>query len=202
MSPAPLPEAIRAAAVARFALGHSTAVIARELNVNPSTVGVWRYNAGLSKSHEEWRKHGSASRYDKGCRCDPCCSARKDENARKYQRRLAKRAAEIEPTIHGTSMGRVDFGCKCDACMKAQNRYYRSFARKRQKESIAGARRCGYIWTGPELELLERRDLTHADIAAMLGRTYVAVKSMRHRLNRGDPKLTWLAGVSHDTPTS
>jgi len=50
-------------------------------------------------------------------------------------------------------------------------------------------------WTGPELEVAARSDLTRKEVAAMLGRTYFAVKAQRYLLNH-DPRKDRLAGIS------
>jgi hypothetical protein len=61
-------------------------------------------------------------------------------------------------------------------------------------ETRRQARRHYYQWTGPELEIAARQDLTAKQVALMTGRTYGAVTSMRRRL-RDDPKVIWLAGL-------
>jgi hypothetical protein len=50
------------------------------------------------------------------------------------------------------------------------------------------------MWTGPQLEIAAREDLTAKQVAAMTGRTLGAVYSARHRL-REDPRIIWLAGL-------
>lgn len=50
-------------------------------------------------------------------------------------------------------------------------------------------------WTGPELELASREDLSASQVASKLGRTLYAVKHMRRKL-RDDPRKVLLAGVS------
>ena len=64
-----------------------------------------------------------------------------------------------------------------------------------QARTTDNARRRGYVWTGPELEIAARDDLTVAEIARMLGRTYYAVVTARHRIRR-DPRADWLAGLA------
>jgi hypothetical protein len=61
-------------------------------------------------------------------------------------------------------------------------------------ESLAGARRRGYQWTGPELEVLSRRDLTNREVAEMLGRSYYGVVHKRRQLDEDEPIPAWLAG--------
>lgn len=62
-----------------------------------------------------------------------------------------------------------------------------------QAASTPGASRHGYQWTGPELEIALRADLSLRDAAAMLGRTYYAVQAARHKA-RTDPKWIQVAG--------
>ena len=64
-----------------------------------------------------------------------------------------------------------------------------------QAPSLESATRSGVQWTGPEMELLARRDLTARQIAGMLGRTYYAVANARWRLQR-DPRAQMLAGLT------
>jgi hypothetical protein len=49
-------------------------------------------------------------------------------------------------------------------------------------------------WTGPELEILARRELGAKQAAEMLGRSYHAVKHMRRKL-QVDPRKIRLAGT-------
>lgn len=61
-------------------------------------------------------------------------------------------------------------------------------------ESRAEAGRHGYQWTGPELEIAARPDLTAREVAAMLGRTIAAVKAARQK-SQHDPKWQRVAGL-------
>lgn len=67
--------------------------------------------------------------------------------------------------------------------------------RKNQAETLPQARRYGRQWTGPELELAARPDLTAKQVALMVGRTTGAVKIKRHHL-RYDPATQNLAGLT------
>lgn len=62
-------------------------------------------------------------------------------------------------------------------------------------ETRQSARRHGYQWTGPELEIAARDDLSVKEAALMLGRSFYAVETARKKLRAGDPKTTWLAGL-------
>lgn len=71
----------------------------------------------------------------------------------------------------------------------------RSRAAAQRAEGLAAHPRWGLQWTGPELELVATRtDLTHAELARMLGRTVAGVAAARHRVIN-DPKTRNAAGV-------
>lgn len=83
---------------------------------------------------------------------------------------------------------------------------------RKNAESRSLARRNGQQWTGAELELAARADLTAAEVGVMIGRTILAVQNARFRLRR-DPKTIALAGAGslqhgkelrngHDQPTT
>jgi hypothetical protein len=61
------------------------------------------------------------------------------------------------------------------------------------------AERHGKQWTGPELELAARPDLTARQVAEMTGRTHHAVKTVRKRL-QVDPRIIRLAFGGSPTP--
>jgi uncharacterized protein YfaS (alpha-2-macroglobulin family) len=63
-----------------------------------------------------------------------------------------------------------------------------------QRASLDTATRYGYQWTGPELEIVCRDDLTAAEMAALLGRTVAAVSTKRKRIHQAEPAPSWLAG--------
>jgi hypothetical protein len=63
-----------------------------------------------------------------------------------------------------------------------------------QAETLPTATRSGYQWTGPELEIATRSDLTVKEAARMLGRTYYAVRTMRALVSI-DPRKTALLGL-------
>ena len=76
---------------------------------------------------------------------------------------------------------------------------HRSAVRKHEHEqalvTLPLAVNSGKEWTGPELEILTRRELTDTTAALMLGRTSRAVSQQRHLLSV-DPRKINLAGVS------
>lgn len=67
-----------------------------------------------------------------------------------------------------------------------------------QNRTLDQAQRRGYQWTGPELEVVLRQDLTAEVAARMLGRTLYAVRGARAKA-RHDPKWVQLVGLG-DTP--
>jgi hypothetical protein len=56
-------------------------------------------------------KHGTRSRYNRGCSCDDCRRANREES-----RKLKGRT----PPRHGHS-GYVNYGCRCDVCRKGHS---------------------------------------------------------------------------------
>lgn len=86
-------------------------------------------------------------------------------------------------------------GCRCEICREAKKQDRAIHTGKLQRKSLAGARRGGYQWTGPELELAARDDLTISEIAARLGRSYTAITVIRSKLKH-DPKTINVAGIA------
>lgn len=84
-------------------------------------------------------------------------------------------------------------GCRCEVCVKANWQPKAAHARKVQAESLDAATNHYKEWTGPEMEILTRSDLTRREKAAMLGRTYDAVTNMLAKLDV-DPRKQRLAG--------
>lgn len=139
------------------------------------------------------------------------------EYMKKYRRdrkaALAKGEAEAK---HGLG-GYTNYGCRCKVCAdsykawRAENpdkQYHVTHpeeaaeATRRkvadwQRQTLESATRYGLQWTGPELEVASRTDLTATEIALMLGRSYSSVKTIRKKL-RADPKTINLAGVARD----
>jgi len=66
-------------------------------------------------------------------------------------------------------------------------------AKRQHDRSLDRARNHGNNWTGPELELVARGDLTTEELTIALGRTSYAIHSAR-RLLRVDPRKQALAG--------
>ena len=135
----------------------------------------------------EPHEHGLSAFTNWNCRCEICRAAVKENNKRLRQR---VRSGKIQHRPEST--GYLS-GCPCQRCRIR----YRPVARRRWHQRNAAtldqARRHYYVWTGPELEILER-DITGMEAAQLLGRTYSAVKNMRAKL-KVDPRKINLAGV-------
>jgi hypothetical protein len=160
-------------------------------------------------------EHGTYNCYDKHrCRCDLCraANAARHLEARR-RRRQAVEAGTVVITKHGTSTY-TNWGCRCEVCIKAQaqacapavDRYKQNHPdrvkatrmrryRKEQAETLERATRHRYVWTGPEMELAARYDLSAKEIALMIGRTSSAVQHMRKLLIK-DPKIIQMAGLA------
>jgi len=125
-------------------------------------------------------KHGAAGYDHWGCRCETCTAAVAGRDLRHYYRRYREspkgRATQRRYRKTPKSL--------------ATQRVVRA---RRQARTLEGARRYRYAWTGPELEIAARDDLTIKQIALMLGRTYNAVRWARQCLER-DPRKQFLAG--------
>jgi hypothetical protein len=138
--------------------------------------------------------HG-ASRYSNyGCRCNTCTEA---HWARWRKNRDRARQKKL-PSTHGY-YGYTYHGCHCHICVEAVNSRKRKRWRQEQAVSLDRAHRRGFEWTGPELEIIARDDLTSSEKARLLERTLAAVQHM-NRLVRIDPRKDRLAGVVRDGP--
>lgn len=111
-------------------------------------------------------------------------------------RRLPRTAQHGDPAMWQT------YRCRCDVCDTARRQYRRereyerlsASERCKALDSLAGtraklqartaatARRRGARWTGPEMELVAREDLTVTEVAQQTGRTFHAVSHARSAL--------------------
>lgn len=134
-------------------------------------------------------RHGLATTYvNWGCRCERCSAAHADEMKRQVENRWG-----TPPPTHGVS-GYNAFGCRCDICTKAAADYQTAARQRGSCPPFSGVNR-NKEWTGPELEMAMRTDLTLRQIAEALGRSREAVSAARRRINRGEPRWTRLLGA-------
>jgi hypothetical protein len=78
--------------------------------------------------------HGTASKYNTGCRCEPCSAAQRARNLA-WREAVAGLPAAFVP--HGLN-GYRNYGCRCETCKAAgsvANREYRE--RRKQREAAA-----------------------------------------------------------------
>lgn len=99
---------------------------------------------------------------------------------------------------HGTFMKYID-GCRCDPCVSVAAQKRNRQAKRANSETLETATNHYKQWTGPELEIAARADLTARQVAVMLGRTLKSVKGIRVKL-RDDPRYRDTAGVLPGTP--
>lgn len=150
-------------------------------------------------------RHGTVYAYrELKCRCPECKGAIAKKQAKKKARMKQKTTDNggIAPVeSHGLSTA-TNWGCRCPVCAAAQasrNKVYgltkvaadsRERVRKRHyQESLETASRTGMQWTGAELEVVARAELTAREAARLTHRTVYAVRRMRTRLSSGDPRL-------------
>lgn len=79
-------------------------------------------------------------------------------------------------------------------CADCHARLTREWAEGNQRDSLSSAVSRGNQWTGPELELLLRDDLSNQELALMLGRTHYTISVMKSKV-RNHPKYQAAAGV-------
>lgn len=107
----------------------------------------------------------------------------------------APRQVEIP---HGTPEGSTYWCCRCDDCRAAAAVKARRTRATYQARTLPTAHRRGLVWTSAELEILATRvgpdDLTIAEVALLLGRSYSATNLRRQRV-LNDPKWMKAAGV-------
>jgi hypothetical protein len=140
--------------------------------------------------------HGTWERYNAGCRCTGCRAAHLERWTDDYERRAGASPEEIPHGIGGYG----NWGCRCEVCCAAKEAENAAQFRNSNAASLPGAKKRGQEWTGPELEIAARKELTAKQVAEMLGRTVSGVRNVRTRLNK-EPELRRLAGLASE-PTS
>lgn len=134
--------------------------------------------------------HGTYG-YRLGCKCDVCRKAKNDWQKAYLKRKPQRhRVARSDGTVPHGYAGYANYKCRCDICTTASTAY----TRKYQKRVVPSAPMSGQIWTGPEMEIAMRDDLTTTQAALLLGRSWAAVASVRARIRR-NPRDDILWGV-------
>lgn len=141
--------------------------------------------------------HGTRYAFDKrGCRCEACTHAHREYRALR-RRALATTPSDLIP--HGL-LGYSNYMCRCEVCIAASAEWRATNhqarlrqAKRRNATSLDSARKHGQQWTGAEMEIASRRDLTDIEVGRMLGRTVSAVMTMRFKI-RHDPKYQRVVG--------
>ena len=106
----------------------------------------------------------------------------------------SRRRRDLGILVHGIAATYSE-GCRCLECTRASTAKTLVQRKRRNGSTRERAVRNGQQWTGPELEIALRSDLSAAEAALMLGRTMQAVKNVRFKC-RHEPRFTRLAGVS------
>ena len=146
-----------------------------------------RFQRVLVDGPPEGVRHGLSAALNWGCKCEVCTTA-----VRKRNKVLSDRA-KAGNIKHVRGGWRQD--CPCESCRVAKSKW----AKARNDSSLESAHHHFYRWTGPELEIIARHDLTARQCAEMLGRTFAAVQNQRSRLNHADPKRVILLGAPSRT---
>lgn len=109
------------------------------------------------------------------CRCDVCLGARREYKRAERERRQARPVTAGHGTVTAYQQG-----CECDECGEAM----RVYLWERNEATRATASRHGSRWTGADAEIALRSDLTIAERAALLGRTFAAVDNFIRAYHR------------------
>lgn len=117
----------------------------------------------------------------------------RSESAQRYKREYRRKAQVREKNAAYNKERR-------DRDPESAKEHTRQAVSKVQGKTLEGATNHGRKWTGPELEIALREDLSVAEAAALLGRTFYAVSTARHSA-RVDPRKIRLAGIGGDRAT-
>lgn len=148
--------------VAERSARRSQALVARGLD--PASVTHGTFSGGMvgckCRDCLTWRPvvHGKSQSYDDGCHCGPCTRAK---------------VAEVD-------RWRTEEPWKFEAAIDR----WRLSAKRRNDASREHAYHWHEQWTGPELEIAARADLTAAQVAAMIGRTIAGVQTARNNMRK------------------
>ena len=144
--------------------------IAKRLGKNPNTIADAFKRMGIKRDARAiaWEKrkagHGQPAVWQK-CDCDTCKDARRVYKHEEYLRKMETMSADDRAGALEES---------------------RAKSSVRQSRTSKDARSTGKRWTGPEVELALRDDLTIEQIAGMIGRTYAAVSNVRTAVSDPD----------------
>lgn len=128
-------------------------------------------------------RHGTSYVYQTyGCRCRACTDAMLATNRPSKDRRRGQ-----EPPEHGRT-GYVDYHCRCKVCTAAAMAAHREWMDE-VAVSLPAPRRYA-PWTGPELEIIARDDLSITEMARLCGRTYGATSRARRKIRGEPPKVS------------
>jgi len=126
-------------------------------------------SAGSGELPETAVKHGTRYSYRKrGCRCDQCRKWKRERD-RRYRARNPEKASEQSRRWR-------------DANPEEHQAATRRGQKKLNDKLRETADRHHLEWTGVELEIASRPDLTARQVAEILHRTLSAVRNMRQRL--------------------
>jgi hypothetical protein len=140
--------------------------------------GAERLASGKFRAARGSFTHGTQYGYRARCRCDACRAWQHAE----FQKRYPGSAMQKHSSEHSRQW-RAANPEKREAEVASKQE-----ANRKSREAAA---RHYWPWTGTELEIASREDLTEAQVASMLGRTLGSVNTMRGKL-RDDPRLQML----------
>lgn len=147
--------------------GQTSGQIATAFSLGVTSVEARLRSWGVSRPQAEV-PHGTTSGWSWWkCRCEECLAARKRY---KRQERAERQARANITAEHGTTRA-YEQGCQCADCRGAAA----AATRERNEATRPGARRHGAKWTGADAAIAFRDDITIAERAAILGRTYASV---------------------------
>lgn len=127
--------------------------------------------------------------------CRECLNTRRrervptDESRRRTEIRRKARYQKLQTSILAARRERYH------AIADHERQQSKAYYHQSQRKSLEQAGNRGKEWTGPELELVARQDLTLNQLAEMLGRSFGAVCTARHKANH-DPKFIELLGAT------
>lgn len=151
--------------------------------------GLARLEAGDPRKRKRGFTHGAQYAYSRaGCRCEACRAWAAAEH-QKYFARHPEKAAGATARLLGLKLADPEKDRKVQARAKVKQQ-----ARNAESAAAAIARgRHWQRWTGPDLEMAARTDLSLAQIAVMIGRSEKSVSCMRQRLGDASPRDRMLA---------